>query len=594
MVTHRWYAVPCCVRCRTDALLSREHAARCATRREAGLKEKMFNKSWIAVLGCLVNSLVAAQTAPTAGGQIQQIPPAPVSPIVPPQLEVRREPSSSVMRRDVTTFVAKRLVFVGAQVYSSDELLQMTGFTPEQPMNLQTLYGMADQITQRYRRDGYLVAQAYIPTQDVSEGEVKIIILEGSYGQVVLRNTAPMDDAVLADVLLGLSRGAPILQQPLENRLLLLSDVPGVQVQSRLLPGATLGTSDLWVDVAPTAPVSGSIDFDNAGNRYTGTYRLGGTLNVNNPTGAGDQISLRALTSGVGLNYFRGAYLRPVAGWRMGVAYSDLRYALGQEFESLQAHGSARMVSLWGTYAMVRSRAYNQYVSLGLDHKLLSDHQDSVGSNTKKSVDVWTATLHGDQRDVWGGGGLTRYSVGASLGALDIRTPEALSTDDTTARTQGAFKKLSFSLTRLQALTSTLSLVASASGQLASKNLNTSEKMELGGMYGVRAYPEGEAYADQGYLLSLELRKRARTAPTPSSVLHWIGFIDAGQVNLNHQPWSDGRNQRQLSGIGVGVNWDKANDYLVKAFYAVKLGSETAQSAPDRSGRFWIQTVKFF
>ncbi len=423
---------------------------------------------------------------------------------------------------------------------------------------------------------------------------VKIVVLEGNYGRVVVRNTTSIRPELVSDVLAGLNAGDPIQQQPLETRLLELSDLPGVQIQSKLQPGAAWGTSDLWLDVTPAAAVSGSVDADNAGSRYTGIDRLGGTLNVNNPTGSADQVSLRALSSGAGLNYFRGAYLRPIGSWRMGLAYSELRYALGQEFASLQAHGSARMVSLWGTHAMVRSLAYNQYLSLALDHKLLSDHQDQVALDTDKAVDVLTLTLHGDQRDPWAGGGLTRFSVGAAWGAVNIQTPDVWRTDASTAHTQGNFNKLNVSVSRQQALTSTVSLLGSASGQTASKNLNASEKMQLGGMYGVRAYPEGEAYADMGYFLSLELRKRLRSAPTQASVVHLIAFVDAGQVKLNRHPWSEGNNQRQLSGMGVGVNWDASNDLVVKAFYAVKLGTDPAQSAPDRSGRFWVQTVKFF
>jgi hypothetical protein len=32
----------------------------------------------------------------------------------------------------------------------------------------------------------------------------------------------------------------------------------------------------------------------------------------------------------------------------------------------------------------------------------------------------------------------------------------------------------------------------------------------------------------------------------------------------------------------------------VRAYYAVKVGSEDALSAPDKSGRFWVQAVKYF
>jgi hypothetical protein len=32
----------------------------------------------------------------------------------------------------------------------------------------------------------------------------------------------------------------------------------------------------------------------------------------------------------------------------------------------------------------------------------------------------------------------------------------------------------------------------------------------------------------------------------------------------------------------------------VKTYYAQKLGGEKATSAPDSSGRFWVQVVKYF
>ena len=72
-----------------------------------------------------------------------------------------------------------------------------------------------------------------------------------------------------------------------------------------------------------------------------------------------------------------------------------------------------------------------------------------------------------------------------------------------------------------------------------------------------------------------------------------IGFFDTAGATLQKNPWLAGDNHRTLSGAGVGVSWSQANDYLVRAFYARKVGSEPALSAPDRSGRFWVQAVKF-
>jgi hemolysin activation/secretion protein len=129
---------------------------------------------------------------------------------------------------------------------------------------------------------------------------------------------------------------------------------------------------------------------------------------------------------------------------------------------------------------------------------------------------------------------------------------------------------------------------------MASKNLDVSEEMELGGMNAVRAYPEGEAFADQGYVATLEARMQLPKYSALPGHLELIGFVDTGTVTFHTNPWFDGSNRRTLSAAGVGVNWGEAGNFLVRAYYAVKLGNEKALSSPDRSGRFWIQAVKYF
>ena len=168
--------------------------------------------------------------------------------------------------------------------------------------------------------------------------------------------------------------------------------------------------------------------------------------------------------------------------------------------------------------------------------------------------------------------------------------------DAANARTGGQYGKLGASVGRLQTVSENVSLYAAASGQIASKNLDISEKMELGGVNAVRAYPEGEAFADQSYLLNLEARYRVppqnwRSFPAQ---LQLIAFIDTGAVGTNKNPWGAGTNHRTLSGAGVGINLIGDNSYTVEAYYAHKLGGAEAISAPDRSGRFWLQGVKYF
>jgi hemolysin activation/secretion protein len=346
---------------------------------------------------------------------------------------------------------------------------------------------------------------------------------------------------------------------------------------------------------SPGRRITGSIDADNAGNRYTGTYRAGATVNFNEPLGLGDVASLRVLTAGSGLNYGRASYQLQLGEATVGAAYSYLEYKLGKEFKSLKAHGTAQIASLYGRYPLIRSRNNNLYAGLALETKKFDDRVDTSNSVSDKRTHVATASLSGDWRDNLGGGGLNNYAFGFGVGDVDLQTPVVHAFDAATAKTDGHFNKFTFNAARLQRLTNRISLSAALSGQRASKNLDVSEKMELGGMYGVRAYPEGEAYADEGYLLNLEARLLLpKFAPSLPGQMHLIGFVDTGKVKLYKDPWAPGKNTRTLSGAGVGLIWSEANNFMVRTYYAFKLGNEDATSAPDKSGRFWIQLIKYF
>lgn len=530
------------------------------------------------------------------GSPIQQIPPAPAPPRSIP--DIRLEPSRppQVPQAPGPRVVVKRLHVTGATRFSEGELIAAAGFRAGGEHDLAGLRAMAARISDFYDRHGYFVAQAYLPAQSIEDGAVTIAVIEGRYGNIGLDNQARVSDRLVRGRLAGLDAGDLVAAGPVQRRLLLLSDLPGVAVRSTLKPGTAVGTSDLLVELRPGRLVTGSLEADNAGNRYTGVYRGGGSLNLNGPFGLGDVASLRVLTAGSGLNYVRGSYQAQVGEATVGVAYAHLAYRLGREFKPLEASGTVDIASLYASYPLIRSHDANLNVLAAFDAKTFRDEVRATSAVTDRTARVATLGLAGDRRDGLWGGGWTSYSVYGGGGDLDIETPAARAADALTARTHGRFGKVSFDVSRLQRLgRSPISLYGEARGQLASKNLDSSEKMELGGAYGVRAYPEGEAYGDQGYLLTAEARWRlARLSEALGGQVQAVAFADAGSITINRRPWAAGTNRRTLGAAGVGLSWADAHNLLVKVSYAVQLGGEPALSAPDRSGRVWVQISKFF
>jgi hemolysin activation/secretion protein len=530
-----------------------------------------------------------------AGGEIQQIPPTPAPEQSIPEIRIDRSPRA----RDTTPAGPKVLVqtlhLSGVTLFPQARLLAVTGFTPGSQLDLRDLRRMAEKITDFYNRRGYFVAQAYVPAQDIHDGVVTIAVIEGHYGQVALKNRTNLSDHHAESLLAGLHSGDAVAIAPLERRLLLLSDVPGVRVNATLSPGEAVGTSDLTVALTPGPRFSGSIDGDNAGDPNTGAYRLGGTLFINDPTGHGDLITLRALSSFDGLDYGRIAYQTQIQAATVGVAFSALDYRLHGAFASLHASGTAEIASVFASYPVIRSYDNNLNVLGSVEARFFQDKIGAVSSVVDRDENALLLGIAGDHHDTLGGGGWDQYALGYTFGDLDIRTPSAVLVDQAGPRADGDYGKLSYSVSRLQQVVGPLSLYALIRGQVASKNLDISEKMELGGAYAVRAYPEGEIYGDDGYVATLEARLALPPTPRPiRGRLQLIGFVDTGSATINHSPWLPGPNRETLSGAGVGLNWTAPNNFIARVSYAHSIGDATGLPGPAQSSEVWVQLVKLF
>ncbi len=555
----------------------------------------MLKTRYFSLLLLALSQGVNAAQSPSAGNQILQIPPPSIPPKIAPELDLEQSPAPTSPKSDQAKISVNGLMITGAHAYSEIDLLSHTGFKPGSELSLAELRSMTLKIVDYYHRNGYFVAQAYLPVQDIKDGIVNIVVIEGNYGSITLRNKTNLSSRLANSLLSGLGSGDPITSAPLENSLLLLSDLPGVRIKSTLARGSSVGSSDLFVDITPEQRVTGSVDTDNTGNRYTGANRIGATVNLNDAAGFGDVTSIRTLTSGPGLNYARASYQMQFGKTKLGFAYSSLAYALGQEFESLLAKGTADIASIYGSYPLIRSRNNNLYAQLAYDSKTFQDKINSTSTVTDKRAEVLMLSVNGDQQDNLGGTGINSYSFSWIAGNIYIKTPSMQFSDTATVQSNGAYNKFVISAMRFQSITDFTSLYVQVNGQFSSKNLDVSEKMELGGMYAVRAYPEGEAYADQGCVLNLETRTLlSKISEKLSGKMQLIGFVDTGTVQANKYVWTPEQNTRSLSGAGVGINWTGTNNFVVKTYYARKLGDEAATTAPDKSGRFWIQGVKYF
>ena len=281
----------------------------------------------------------------------------------------------------------------------------------------------AARITADYRDHDFVVARAYLPVQEISDGIVVIKVLRGLLGEQRLSNRSGLSDDRAGGYLRGIRSGDALQSRPGDRALALLSDTPGVGgARATLQPGASVGTTDLLIELDPDQTYTANLALDNYGNRYTGEYRLDAALGWNSPLHIGDQLIARALASDQAMGYARLAYQLPLGadGLKLGLAYADTRYSLGKEFATLQAHGTAGNSSVYATYPIVRTGTTRFSGALTWEAKRLVDETEAPASRTEKRLRLINLGFTGSHEDAVMGTGETVWDLSLVAGRLGM------------------------------------------------------------------------------------------------------------------------------------------------------------------------------
>ncbi len=491
--------------------------------------------------------------------------------------------------KSASKFKVSRLLFEPPTMFSNDELCQVAGFTSDKLLDLSDLHLYADRVTAFMRARGLFLSKAIVQPQEINDGVVRITALVGQYQDIKIQNRSAMRNAAVQSALSTLKTGDPIELGKLEERLLLLSDMPAVEVKSTLAPGAKLGSADMLVDISPGQRITGQMDVDNAGGLYTGENRLGLGMKLHQLLGLGDSLSLRAQSSFDGMSNNRLGYQVQWGATKWGANVANLNYRLNSSFSNLQAEGTAVTKSAYMDHALLRSKRGNLNALINWDQK---DFQDKVYTTelvSEKKIQSTSIGISGDIVHDMVRLGQTQFSILISSGEVRSSTLDTTSS----AASPVPYGKANIAVSHVKNMGLGLDWQWNMSGQTATVNLDVAEKLALGGVAGVRAYPANEAYADVGFVMSTELRKNFTSTDSPLHQLQWIGFIDIGQAQLNKESVNSDTNLVRRSGFGMGLNWVYDKTTQLKTLYAQKIASADENST-SAQGRIWVQGYRSF
>lgn len=360
-------------------------------------------------------------------------------------------------------------------------------------------------------------------------------------------------------------------------------EIPNLPSSTSLTVGNT--TYDPPDDLSSMPFISGGVALDNFGGNAD-QARLATAINLHGLLDQSDLLSLRSMGATEEDHYHWAAYHLDVGSWssRIGIVLSDLSYKLGNDLEILGAKGKTRTASMFAIQPLLDYKAFSLKARIQFDDKRLQDEVGLLGTNSEKRSLVLNYSLSSTVRDPLLNGAMTTLVLSWAEGNLNIDgSPYSLIGKSD----PGRFSVLRASLARLQQLGGRLVLYVRAQGHWTDDNLDDSERIYIGGVFGARSTEQTSAFGDRGWLASVELRY----ALTDTWTL--VAFADHGEARLNTPSWTTDTALRRLSATGFGAGWS-TRSWSISTLLGWNVGDQPTQTDTERQPRVWTQLAYNF
>ena len=552
-------------------------------------------------MSILTSSFLLGVDIPNIGSIEKEIP----TPIIEkdkvsiPNINIKKQ-YKAPMKDNGKTILVKSISFSSNDHISSNILKNLVKNYENKELTFTQITEITTIITKYYREQGYFVARAYLPVQNikVNNNILEIAVIEGDYGEFILNNNSLVKDSVVQGMIDDAkSRDNVISTDTLERAMLIINDTSGIMVnQADIKPGKEIGSSDFIIKTEKTNRLDGYVLVDNAGGKYTGKNRLMAGLNINSPFNIGDKISLTGLVSnGADLRNGKIAYEAPLtsSGLLGGISYSKTTYnlvKLPSTSDDLYT-GSSNTIEANLKYPVLRTRNENLYLNMNLANKELKDEFSGINLNPRKTNAITVGADYDKLHLVNNFNSSSNISLNVKYGNLSFDEEADKTTDGNGANTNGNYSKVNLDLSNIIFFTDKLSLSNSLKMQyaLGNKNLDGSEDISIGGSTGVKLYPSGELSAENGYVFNIEAKYKLANVNKLSNT---IGiFYDRGKAWMSNNKINFESKSLQDVGVGYYARYDNMFGQIQVAWNA---NSDKITSEENRNSRVLFQAGLVF
>jgi len=462
-----------------------------------------------------------------------------------------------------------------------------------------------------YRTAGYNTVQVYVPEQELTQGEVKLLVSEGVIGKVTVTGNKHFSTANVRAGLPALQEGVAPNARMLSKNIQLSNENPAKQVEVILGVSEEEGKVDAKIAVTEENPLKLSFMLDDTGSGATGKHRVGMAVQEANLFGRDHSLTLAYTTSpdapqGVKVDIYSAAYRLPLYG--LGDSIDVIYGKSSVDTPSVQATGfgltgKGDVLALRFNHYFPRRGEYSEKLAFGVDYKYFNTRcsindlpqsfeppQPVIPSCIPHTARPLSVTYSGQWQ---GASAVADYNLGLAynlpLGS-SYRFGDGFDRYSLIAGrpSQDNFSVLRFGGSYLAALPPDWQVRAALSAQYATTGLIPGEQFGLAGSTAVRGFTERAVATDGGHLVNLELY-----TPELAARLGMPGNLRG----LLFYDFARGRNHGALAptpadigiaaaGLGLRYNYKKDVNFRVDVAQVVKAGPAGTEGRGDWRGDF--------
>ncbi|MEE4820785.1 ShlB/FhaC/HecB family hemolysin secretion/activation protein [Pseudomonas alliivorans] len=421
------------------------------------------------------------------------------------------EPAAPVAPADTRCFTINRIELKGADSLSAAERDKLIQPYIGQCLGVPQLNELLKVITDHYIEKGLVTTRAYLPQQDLSKGDLQVLVIEGKLEKLHGAADSGLSARELAMTFPG-QEGTMVNLREIEQMVDQLNRLPSNQAQMELTPGEAVGGSDVVVKNTPQKPWRANLSRTNEGQRSTGEQQWNAGLEWDNPLGLADQFSLRGGHDAISdrQKASRNAslsYSMPWGWWTFSYLYSTSEYRsvaqasnidFKQDGDSQNHQFRAERVvhrdalsktSLNAGLAYLRTNNYVEDSKLALSSNRITEAQFGINHGRR----IGSAFLNID------------LGMQHGIGALDAQGSHDPGPGEADARYRKYTGTLSY-LQPFQLWGEKLTFTSLATGQRSEDVLFSPQRQSLGGSSSVRGYKDQFLSGDSGGYWRNEVR----------------------------------------------------------------------------------------